>query len=689
MIKKKAKKVLSFIFADKETFSLENRLFLSAIVIGSFISLLATITSIFLPTPSIILIVCLSLLLFLSVLYYLVRFKRKFEQFIIPIITFSFLGISIIWIYNGGINGSNMMVGLVLLILALIIVKERIRIYVLALFITMIIVIYLIQYYRPDLITNFPNDKIRWIDNIITSIYSSVFIYLTIRFILKHYTNEAIRFEDSEKKYRYVFENVGEGIGLVDRDENFVLANPVAEKIFGVSKGELSGRNLKEFLSEQEYKRILEQTALRRKGERSTYEFELTRINGEKRNVVITAVPQYNEDKQFVGTHGIFIDITEYKQAELKLMEVNRKFMSLADNISGFIAYVNADTLKYEFVNDLYEKSFGIPKEKIIGSNLIDIIGDPNYQFALKYINEVKSGKSVSYENSFNLNSGKRWLQVNYTPIFDTSGKVASIAVLNFDITERKQAAETLKENEVKLLQLNVDKDRFISILSHDLRSPFNALIGLSEVLKEDLRKLPMDEIEEIVTSINNSIRNTYNLLEEILMWAKAQQGKTPFNPKYLNFRDICNSTLETLDANARAKNIRINFLAEDGVNVFAEEEMLKIVLRNLVSNAIKFSNNGGLITILCEQTPSEVTISVADNGIGIKFDDLLKLFDISQVITTRGTSDEPGSGLGLLLCKAFVEKHGGKIWVESEPGTGSNFKFTLPSPVIKISQTE
>ena len=578
-----------------------------------------------------------------------------------------------------------MMVGLVLLILALIIVKERIRIFVLALFLTMIIAIYLIQYYRPDLITNFPNDNIRWIDNIITSSYSAVFIYLTIRFILKHYTNETNRFEVSEKKYRYIVENVGEGIGLVDFDENFVLANPSAERIFGVGNGELAGKNLKEFLSEQEYKRILDQSALHRKGESSNYEFELTRLNGEKRNVVITAVPQYDDDKQFVGTHGIFRDITEQKQAVLKVLEINRRFLSLADNISGFIAYVNADTLKYEFVNDLYEKSFGIPKEKIIGSNLIDIIGDPNYQFALKYINEVKSGKSVSYENSFNLNSGKRWLQVNYTPIFDTAGKVVSIAVLNFDITERKQSAETLKENEKKLVQLNVDKDRFISILSHDLRSPFNTLIGLSDVLKEDLRKLPMDEIEEIVGNINNTTRNTYNLLEEILLWVKAQQGKIPFKPQSLNFKDVCRSILETLEVSAKAKNIRINCLMPDGLQVFAEAEMLKTVLRNLVSNAIKFSNNGGLVTISCEQTLSEVTIIVADNGVGISHEDLPKLFDISQVITTKGTLNESGTGLGLLLCKEFVEKHGGKIWVESEIGMGSSVKFTIPISADKI----
>ena len=162
-------------------------------------------------------------------------------------------------------------------------------------------------------------------------------------------------------------------------------------------------------------------------------------------------------------------------------------------------------------------------------------------------------------------------------------------------------------------------------------------------------------------------------------MWARTQQGKIPFKPQILNFRDICKNILETLIPNADAKNIAINCSAEDNIHVFADIDMLKTVLRNLMTNAIKFTNNGGAVNMRAEQTDSNVTISVSDNGIGIGIDDLNKLFDISEVITTKGTAGETGTGLGLLLCKEFVEKHGGKIWVESEVGKGSDFKFTLP----------
>jgi signal transduction histidine kinase len=163
------------------------------------------------------------------------------------------------------------------------------------------------------------------------------------------------------------------------------------------------------------------------------------------------------------------------------------------------------------------------------------------------------------------------------------------------------------------------------------------------------------------------------------LQWARTQQGKIPFKPQKLSFKDICVNILEILNPIAYAKNITINLSSSDEIDVFADIDMLKTILRNLVSNAIKFTNKNGEININAQENYENVTISVSDNGIGIKPDNLSKLFDISQVLTTTGTAKETGTGLGLLLCKEFVEKHGGKIWVVSEVGRGSNFKFTLP----------
>ena len=250
---------------------------------------------------------------------------------------------------------------------------------------------------------------------------------------------------------------------------------------------------------------------------------------------------------------------------------------------------------------------------------------------------------------------------------------------LQKQIKARKIAYETIIQRNAELIKLNNDKNRFISILGHDLRSPFTALLGLSELLKENITEFHIDEIKNMAGDINKTAQSTFNLLEDLLMWARTQQGKIPFKPQNLSFDSICQDAFEVLKPSADAKNITINYSAADHLNVFADIDMLKTVLRNLVSNAIKFTNSVGAIKITAEQIQSDIIITVSDNGVGISPDNITKLFDVGQVLTTKGTEDENGTGLGLLLCKEFVEKHGGKIWVESEVGRGSDFKFTLP----------
>ena len=241
------------------------------------------------------------------------------------------------------------------------------------------------------------------------------------------------------------------------------------------------------------------------------------------------------------------------------------------------------------------------------------------------------------------------------------------------------RAEQKLKESEKQLQQLNTDKDLFISILSHDMRTPFTVILGYSELLLNNIHKTDINQIENFANNINTAAQNTFILLEDILMWARTQQGRIPFQPQKLNFADICKKILEIHDQKAESKNITINLNAPDGMNIFADADMLKTVLRNLVSNAIKFTNKNGTINISAAEDSKNVTISVADNGIGIDPESLTRLFDISQNHTTRDLSGEKGTGLGLVLCKEFIEKHGGKIWVESEQGKGSKFIFTMP----------
>jgi|WetSurMetagenome_2_1015567.scaffolds.fasta_scaffold01958_7 signal transduction histidine kinase len=256
--------------------------------------------------------------------------------------------------------------------------------------------------------------------------------------------------------------------------------------------------------------------------------------------------------------------------------------------------------------------------------------------------------------------------------------RVAELIIAEEDKAKRVAELVIINNELQRLLQLNSDKDLFISILAHDLRSPFTALLGLSDLLIENVRVYSIEEIETLLKHIRDASKETFTLLEDLLKWTSTQSGKIPYKPQILGFEGICKYILETFNTNAFAKNITIKCPATDHVSVFADMDMLKTIMRNLVSNAIKFTNNGGTININTEENSGLVIISVSDNGIGIKPEKLSNLFDISKRQTTKGTEEESGTGLGLILCKEFVEINGGKIWVDSEYGKGSDFKFSL-----------
>lgn len=227
--------------------------------------------------------------------------------------------------------------------------------------------------------------------------------------------------------------------------------------------------------------------------------------------------------------------------------------------------------------------------------------------------------------------------------------------------------------------QLVKDKDRFLTILAHDLKNPFASLLGFLNLLKDNIRKYDIDKIERQLNMANYSALNIYELFEDLLVWGNSQSGKLPFEPEIHNLKETCNLVLEHLKDIANAKNIEIKCLVLDNIAVWADLNMIRTILRNLVSNGIKFTNVNGQLIIKAEKTDKATKISVIDNGIGISKESLDNLWLTAEKYTTIGTANEKGTGLGLSICKDFIEKHGGKIWAESEVGKGSNFMFTIP----------
>jgi signal transduction histidine kinase len=230
-----------------------------------------------------------------------------------------------------------------------------------------------------------------------------------------------------------------------------------------------------------------------------------------------------------------------------------------------------------------------------------------------------------------------------------------------------------------ELSQINKEKDLFVSILVHDLKNPFHAILGFSDLLLINLKNYDKEKIEKHLKLINEVSSQTYHLLEDLILWSKSQAGRIPFQPQKVVLSEICNEVVGILNYQSLAKQIKITILNVEQINIMADVNMLKTILRNLVSNAIKFTNQNGEIKISAEKDKTHTTIIVSDNGVGIDEKTQSKLFISQQTYSTKGTASEKGTGLGLLLCMNFVENHGGKIWVESEVGKGSDFKFTMP----------
>jgi signal transduction histidine kinase/nitrogen regulatory protein PII-like uncharacterized protein len=246
----------------------------------------------------------------------------------------------------------------------------------------------------------------------------------------------------------------------------------------------------------------------------------------------------------------------------------------------------------------------------------------------------------------------------------------------NEEISSQKIAIQTQNE---KLQELNATKDKFFSIIAHDLRNPFNGILGISELLVSSRESFSQEETTSMIKMVHDSSQHAFDLLENLLEWSKAHTGRIDFNPEKYLLDNLVNEVVSLLENLSNQKNIKLNHQITKNLSVYADRNMIHTILRNLITNAIKFTHRNGEINVSAIQQSNEIVVHVRDTGVGISENDIDKLFKISEKITSRGTNDEKGTGLGLLLCKEFVEKHGGKIWVESQVGRGSDFIFTLP----------
>lgn len=321
----------------------------------------------------------------------------------------------------------------------------------------------------------------------------------------------------------------------------------------------------------------------------------------------------------------------------------------------------------------------------LIDRTLNEIIGN--------YVDLELFSKTGFSKNSFSFNNllnGKQtiselhFLKATKTNVFIEvkANKLANknVAIFFKDVSEQKNLNIALQELTTNLEILNQDKSRFIAVLVHDLINPFNSILGFVALLKENLRNSSLDTIEKYISHIELASKNTYKLLGDTLEWIRSENGNLKVDKGNHELNSLILGVLDNYKLNATVKNIKIHFADEKKISVFCEANMIKIVLRNLLSNAIKFTNKNGEIHINISEKTEETEISIRDNGIGIPKEMQSQLFSINSIHSREGTAHEKGTGMGLVLCKEFMNKHNGKLYVTSEKGVGSTFTFTIPS---------
>ena len=332
--------------------------------------------------------------------------------------------------------------------------------------------------------------------------------------------------------------------------------------------------------------------------------------------------------------------------------------------------------------NQAYCEMIGYSKEEIMDHAWADFTHPDDIAYNNMVIANILANgkKSDRWEKRYiHKNGSIIWVDIHTLLHRDDNGKPLHFITTVNDITSRKNAEDEIRLKKEKLELSNAEKDKFFAILAHDLRSPLSSFLGLAEVMAEDLNTMTMSEIEEISKSLYLSATNLYQLLENLLEWSILRRGTTEYLPEETSLNRIVDRSIEPVLESARRKNITLNLELDQAYTVNCDLRMTETVFRNLISNALKYTYANGKVEISARPVSNgEIEISVKDTGIGMSKDLISRLFIVNEQVSRKGTDGESSSGLGLLICKEFVELQGGRIWAESEEGNGTTFYFTL-----------
>jgi len=586
--------------------------------------------------------------------------------------------------------------------------------------------------YRYNLKIITKTKEIKWLDVSITTIkYEKVSATFAISNDITELRNMQHSIKESEEKYRSLIENLRHEYFFYRHDHNgaFEYVSPSIKGILGYDP-DIFLKRYDKYLTDSPLNNIAKQkTQLALQGiQQLPYELEIYDIQKNKHILEISEAPIVDALGNVKYVEGIAHDITSKKKAEkiindqLEEIKINNeeiksineelhavnddlearfkeidilnkelsfsktKYETLVKNIPGIVFRCRIDKeWTMEYISDEVELLTGYKASDFIMNNTRSytsiIHQDDRSKLEKTITNSLTNEKSYSEEYRLvHKNGDIIWVYERGQQFF--KGKKTLINGVVLDITDKKKVEEKLIKSEKELRRLNAQKDKFFSLVAHDLRSPIGNFLQISELLKLKYKEFTADQADDFLDNMHSLADRTFKLLENLLLWSKSQLGHLEVKPERIVLRKVLAEVVYLLEENLKAKNIQFENNIPDELEVLADINVVQTLFRNLITNAIKFSYDNGIIKVELNDYKDEyeesVVISVKDTGVGIPADKIDKILSIDEDYSTLGTKREKGTGLGLILCKELIDKSGEKMWVESKEGKGTSFSFTL-----------
>jgi len=524
------------------------------------------------------------------------------------------------------------------------------------------------------LIRSFEKDRIKFEEKIVSPLVDE--IGKPQRFLIKskdlsNYYHLVDKAGQRDVLYQRIFESAGDAFLVHDEEGRLIEFGSKLPKLLGYSKEEL--KQLYIFDIDDASQSMSYHDRKEKIKEDSYAVFETQFVCKSKKRISV----EVSANRLRIGKTIVFFvsirDITKRKEAENKLRESEERFRTLVENATDLIMRFDKN-FRHIFVNSATKKILNIPPEDFIGKTHQEMGFDADK--CIFWENEMErvflNKEPSTVEFSLNVHDQEFFFEWQLIPELDSEGKSETLMAIARDITARKKSESDLNE----ALKC---RDKFFSIIAHDLKNPFNALLPISKMLTDNCTTMSKNQLLESTQLIHSAVKQEYNLLANLLEWSRAQVGNLKCTPRKIDVQNLVFQNLKLYETKINEKKIAISIQTDQQFSVYADEYMIDTVIRNLLSNALKFTPENGKISVRFKVIDQLLCTEIKDSGIGINFENQQKLFRLDTNYNRLGTAQETGTGLGLILCKEFIEQNRGSIFVQSEEGKGSSFTFTLP----------